>query len=61
MISRVEKEIAGRSLSIETGRIAKQANGAILVKYGETVVFTAVTAAKARPDIDFFPLTGHSR
>ena len=51
-------EWGGRTLTIETGRIARQADGAVLVTYGETVVLVAVTAAKqAKPDIDFFPLT----
>ncbi|MEM7264085.1 MAG: polyribonucleotide nucleotidyltransferase, partial [Planctomycetota bacterium] len=53
----VEREIAGRTLRIETGKIAKQANGAVMVRYGDTQVFVAVCAATARPDIDFFPLT----
>lgn len=51
-------EWAGRPLTLETGRIARQADGAVLVTYGDTVVLCAVTAAKApKPDIDFFPLT----
>ena len=50
--------INGRTLSIETGEIAKQANGSALVKYGDTVVLAAVTAAKEeRGELDFFPLT----
>jgi len=55
---RVEKEIAGRKLVIETGKIARQADGAVLVHYGETVVLvTAVTAPPRFDDIDFFPLS----
>jgi polyribonucleotide nucleotidyltransferase len=55
---RVEREIGGRILSIETGKIAKQADGAVVVQYGETVVLvTAVTAAPRAEDIDFFPLS----
>jgi polyribonucleotide nucleotidyltransferase len=51
-------EWGGRPLTIETGRMARQADGAVLVTYGETVVLCAITAAKqAKPDIDFFPLT----
>jgi polyribonucleotide nucleotidyltransferase len=51
-------EWGGRPLTIETGRMARQADGAVLVTYGETVVLCAVTAAKQpKPDIDFFPLT----
>ncbi|MDF1666903.1 MAG: polyribonucleotide nucleotidyltransferase [Planctomycetota bacterium] len=53
----VEKEIAGRTLKIETGRIARQAAGAVTVQYGETVVFVAVTTGKPRAGLDFFPLT----
>lgn len=52
-----KKEIGGRTLTIETGRIARQSDGAVLVTYGETTILTAVNAAKeAREDIDFFPL-----
>jgi len=55
---RVECEIAGRTLSIETGRIARQADGAVVVRYGETVVLVAaVTAPPRSEDIDFFPLS----
>src|SRR5262244_2097654 len=58
MIHKVEAEVAGRALSIETGRVAEQANGAVLVRYGETIILAAVTASKApREGIDFFPLT----
>jgi polyribonucleotide nucleotidyltransferase len=53
----VEREIAGRTLSIETGRIAKQAHGSALVRYGDTVVLVTATRAKPREGIDFFPLT----
>ncbi len=57
-----KKEITwgGRQLVIETGHIARQAAGAVMVTYGETSVFTAVTAAKkAKAGADFFPLTVH--
>ena len=58
MIHRVETTIAGRTLSIEAGRVAEQANGAVLVRYGETVVLgTATASAGPREGIDFFPLT----
>ena len=51
-------DLAGRQLSIETGKLAKQANGAVLIKYGDTVVLASATAsAKPREGIDFFPLT----
>src|SRR3989304_286222 len=54
----VEIEWAGRPLTLETGRIARQADGAVLATYGETsVLATAVAAREARAGIDFFPLT----
>jgi polyribonucleotide nucleotidyltransferase len=50
--------INGRTLTIETGEMAKQANGSALVTYGDTIVFAAATASPdERNDIDFFPLT----
>jgi polyribonucleotide nucleotidyltransferase len=55
---KVEREIAGRTLSIETGKIARQADGAVIVRYGETVVLvSAVVAPPRSEDIDFFPLS----
>jgi polyribonucleotide nucleotidyltransferase len=58
MLQRVEKEIGGRKLILEVGEVAKQANGAVLVWYGETVVLvTAVMAPEVREGIDFVPLT----
>lgn len=54
---RVELEIADRTLSIETGKLAKQADGAVVVQYGETVVLGTVVRARPREGIDFFPLT----
>ena len=54
----VEIEWAGRPLRLETGRIARQADGAVLATYGETSVLATVVAAKEeKPGIDFFPLT----
>ncbi|MEE8581594.1 MAG: polyribonucleotide nucleotidyltransferase [Myxococcota bacterium] len=53
----VSLEVGGTQLTIETGRVAKQASGSALVTYGDTVVLVAVTTAKPRPGIDFFPLT----
>jgi len=53
----VEREIGGRTLRIETGRLAKQAAGAVLVKYGETVVLAAAVTGPPREGVDFFPLT----
>lgn len=58
MIKKVELQFHGRPLSIEVGRVAKQADGAALVQYGETVVLvTAVAAKELKLDTDFFPLT----
>ncbi len=58
MYKKVEIEVGGRTLSIETGRLAKQANGTALVRYGDTVVLVTVTAVKeAKEDVDFLPLT----
>ncbi|MBN2129507.1 MAG: polyribonucleotide nucleotidyltransferase [Sedimentisphaerales bacterium] len=57
-ICTVSREIGGRTLTIETGKIARQAHGAVTVRYGETVVLvTAVTAPPRFEDIDFFPLS----
>ena len=57
-IQRVEIEWAGRTLVLETGKIARQADGAVLATYGETAVLATVVAAReAKPGIDFFPLT----
>ena len=54
----VEIEWGKRPLKLETGRIARQADGAVLATYGETsVLATVVTAKEERPGIDFFPLT----
>ena len=47
----------GRQLSVEIGQLAKQANGAVLVRYGDTVVLTAAVGTKQAKDTDFFPLT----
>jgi polyribonucleotide nucleotidyltransferase len=55
---RVQVDFNGRPLTVETGRMAKQAGGSALVQYGETVVLVTATAqASAREGIDFFPLT----
>ncbi len=57
-VHRVEREISGRILSIETGKVGKQADGTVIVQYGETVVLVAaVTAPPRNEDIDFFPLS----
>src|SRR5437764_3208015 len=51
-------DVAGRPLTIETGKVAWQASGAVTVRYGDTIVLaTAVASKEPRPNIDFFPLT----
>ena len=56
-MQKVKKTIAGKEMRLETGRIARQSNGAVLVSLGETTVLATVNAAKEpREDIDFFPL-----
>jgi polyribonucleotide nucleotidyltransferase len=53
-------EWGGRTLTLETGRMARQADGAVLATYGETAVLATVVGAKEpKPDVDFFPLTVH--
>ena len=57
-IHREELDWAGRKLVLETGRMARQADGAVLATYGETTVLATVVSAKvAKPGVDFFPLT----
>ena len=56
-VSKVERSIGGRTFSIETGKLAKQASGAVLVRYEDTVVLSTVVSADPRSGIDFFPLT----
>jgi polyribonucleotide nucleotidyltransferase len=58
MVHIVEIEVAGRTLRLETGRVARQADGSIWASYGDTVVLaTAVASQVAKPGIDFLPLT----
>ena len=60
MFNIVKKEInwGGKKLTLETGRVARQADGAVMLTCGETVILaTAVAAKQAKPDMDFFPLT----
>lgn len=57
MIHRIEMTLGGRPLTLETGRLAKQANAAVTVTYGETVILCTVTASTGPKDLDFFPLT----
>ncbi len=55
---KVECQIGENVISIETGKIARQAHGAVIVRSGDTMVFvTAVTAAPRSEDIDYFPLS----
>src|SRR5229473_3453788 len=53
----VTVEVGGRPLILETGKIAKQANGAIVARYGDTVVLTTACMAPTANDRDFLPLT----
>src|SRR4030042_3457806 len=58
MNHKLQIDLGGRPFSIETGKVAKQANGSVMVQYGETVVLvTAVTSDKKREGLDFVPLT----
>ena len=59
MFNQYRKEIqwGGRRLLLESGRMARQADGAVLVSYGDTVVLCTAVAARAKPTVDFFPLT----
>ncbi|WP_025698756.1 polyribonucleotide nucleotidyltransferase [Paenibacillus forsythiae] len=53
----VEMQLGGRTLVLETGRLAKQANAGVMVRYGDTSVLCTVTASSEPKDLDFFPLT----
>src|SRR6266849_6227369 len=58
MYRKLEIDFAGRKLSLETGRLARQAHGSVLATYGETVVLATVTSAyESRANVDFLPLT----
>ncbi len=58
MNHKLQIDLGGRPFSIETGKVARQANGSVMVQYGETVVLvTAVTSEKKREGLDFIPLT----
>src|SRR5689334_11132399 len=58
MMHVIEIELAGRTLRLETGRVAKQADGSVLASYGDTVILaTAVASQTVKPGIDFLPLT----
>lgn len=56
-VHRVERQIGDKTLFIETGKIARQAHGAVVIGYGETQVLVTATCASARADIDYFPLS----
>jgi len=57
MIQRIEKQFAGRPLTIETGRMARQAAGSVLIQYGDTVILVAATVQTRPTHLPFFPLT----
>ena len=58
MLKKYELEYGGQTLSIETGKLAEQANGAVLVQLGDTILLaTACVSRNQRPGTDFFPLT----
>ncbi len=57
MVSHVERPFAGRTLRLETGRLAKQAGGSAVVQFGETMVLAAITIAETETHLPFFPLT----
>ena len=57
-VTKVEREIGGKKLTIETGKVARQAHGSVLVQCGDTIVHVTATCAKPRfDDIDYFPLS----
>ena len=57
MVTKKELEIGGRTLSLETGRLAKQADGSVMVRYGDSMVLATVVANKEpKPGLDYFPL-----
>ena len=57
MFVRESVEVGGKTLTLETGRLAKQADGAVLVTFGESVVLVTVVSTVERPHLDFFPMT----
>ena len=57
MAIKVESEIGGQSFSLEAGKLAEQADGAVLVRYGDTVVLATAVAKEPREGLDFFPMT----
>ncbi len=57
MERKFEFDIAGKKMILETGKMAKQANAAVVVRFGDTVILSTITASKEPKDLDFFPLT----
>ena len=57
MVEKIERQISGRTYSLETGRIAKQAAGSVLAQFGESMVLAAITASDKKSNLPFFPLT----
>ena len=55
-VTHVSAEIAGKEISLETGRMARQASGAVVIRAGDTMVLCTATAGNVR-DVDFLPLT----
>ena len=56
-MARIERQFAGRTLAIETGRMARQADGSCTVQFGDTMVLATCVSSNPREGIDFFPLT----
>src|SRR3954454_23300541 len=56
-IQRVSMQLAGRTLTIETGKVAEQADGAVTVRYGDSMVLSTAVSGGIREGLDFFPLT----
>ncbi|RUM44526.1 MAG: polyribonucleotide nucleotidyltransferase, partial [Desulfocapsa sp.] len=58
MFKKVEVEVGGKTISLETGKVAKQADGSVIMQYGDTVVLvTAVAGKENKPELGFLPLT----
>ena len=57
MVQRIERQFAGRALTVETGRMARQAAGSCVIQYGETVMLIAATVQENPTHLPFFPLT----
>ena len=57
MVSNFERQVGAKPFTVETGRLAQQANGSVLIRYGDSVALVAATMSNPREGIDFFPLT----